>query len=379
MGEQDNVKFVDLSTRNSEFRQHICEAIGRVVDGGIFIGGEAVEKFEQEFADYIGVRHCIGVGNGLDALRIALTACGVAEGDEVIVPAQTFIATWLAVSQIGAVPIPVDIESSTALIDLERIESAISPRSTAIVAVHLHGRSCDLIKLRAIAEKYGLILIEDAAQAHGAIVEGQRIGSFGHAAAFSFYPSKNLGALGDAGAITTNSQAIASRVRLWRSYGSDESARYEHQVQGWNSRLDPIQAAVLLGFLPHLDEWNDRRRYFASQYREKLAGLNLFEELDGKLPLDKSVWHHFVIRSRGRDALQRALLNRGVSTQVHYPVMPGMTRAYRRPSQSERELEELFPCAFEHSRTVLSLPMHPWLNQDIATVIQSLQEIDSST
>jgi dTDP-4-amino-4,6-dideoxygalactose transaminase len=348
------VKFFDLQRAHGELAVPLREAVDRVMAAGHFILGPEVEAFEREFAAFCGTDHCIGVGNGLDALHLLLRAMGIGEGDEVLVPSHTFIATWLAVNQAGAIPVPVEPDPGTYNLDAARIAAAIGPRTRAIIAVHLYGQPAQMAALRGIARTANLLIIEDAAQAHGATFRDRRAGNLGDGAAFSFYPSKNLGALGDGGAVATNDAAIADRVRQLRNYGS--SRKYQHDIAGFNSRLDPLQAAFLRAKLPYLEAWNARRRDIAARYLQGLAGTSL------KLPavaLDcMPVWHQFVIRSDRRDELQAHLLRAGVETLVHYPLAPHLQPAYRAMGLRQGAL----PVAEMLQAQVLSLPMHPHLD-----------------
>jgi dTDP-4-amino-4,6-dideoxygalactose transaminase len=320
---------------------------------GRFILGEEVDGFEREFAAYCGAAHCIGVGTGLDALSILLRAHGVGPGDEVVVPAHTFIATWLAVTACGAIPVPAPVKLATGNLDPARVEEAIGERCSAVVAVHLYGQTADMTALRDITARRGLLLLEDAAQAQGATWRGARAGALGDGAAFSFYPGKNLGALGDAGAITTDDPRIAERCRLLRNYGSPE--KYVHTIKGQNSRLDELQASFLRVKLRHLDAWNERRRAAARRYTAQLQGVALPEVADGA----EAVWHLYVVRTANRERLQRRLAEAGIETLVHYPIAPHESGAYadeRVEPDHVREAELL-------SRTVLSLPIGPHLSE----------------
>ena len=310
------IEFLNLKRVNAPHQQAIQAAIQRVLDSGWYILGEETQAFEREFAQYCGAAHCIGVANGLDALHLILRAYGIGAGDEVIVPSNTFIATWLAVSQTGATPVPVEPMEATCNLDPARIEAAITPRTRAIMPVHLYGQPADMDAINEVARRHGLRVIEDAAQAHGARYKGRRTGVLGDAAAFSFYPGKNLGALGDGGAITTNDDALAATLRKLHNYGS--SVKYRHDIAGVNSRLDEIQAAVLRVKLPHLDAENAQRQALAACYLEALAGLplGLPAVLDGAEP----VWHLFVVRARQRENLQAQLSNRQIGHMVHYPI-----------------------------------------------------------
>lgn len=343
------VPFLDLHAAYLELKPEIDAAIARVLDSGWYILGPEVEAFEAEYAAYCEAEHAIGVANGLDALHLALLAMGVGPGDEVIVPSNTYIATWLAVSQCGATPVPVEPVEATYNIDPARIEAAITPATRVILPVHLYGQSADLDPILAIARKHGLRVLEDAAQAHGARYKGQRIGAHGDAVAWSFYPGKNLGALGDGGAVTTNDPALADRIRVLRNYGS--RVKYVNEVKGFNSRLDPIQAAVLRVKLRVLDEWNARRQAIAQRYLEGLAGSGLV--LPRVPEWAEPVWHLFVVRHPERDALVKRLNESGVGTLIHYPVPPHLQEAYVEMGFGVGA----FPMAERMAREVVSLPM----------------------
>lgn len=312
------IPFLNLRAPYRELQAELDAAYRRVMESGWYILGEEVEAFEAEYAAYIGVQHCVGVGNGLEALHLILRAYGIGPGDEVIVPANTYIATWLAVCYAGATPVPVEPVERTYNIDPARIETAITPRTRAIVAVHLYGQPADMDQINEIARRYGLKVIEDAAQAHGARHKGRRAGALGDAAGWSFYPGKNLGAFGDAGAVTTDDSDLAYRVRILRNYGSE--VKYYNEFKGFNSRLDPLQAAFLRVKLAHLDDWNDRRQQIADLYLKALAASDLI------LPVTpawaESAWHLFVVRCWRRDQLQRYLADQGIGTLIHYPVPP---------------------------------------------------------
>lgn len=353
--ERVNVPFLDLGAAYRELQSEIEAAVLASLRTGWYIGGKDVENFERDFAAYTGAAFCVGVGNGLDALHLALRAMEVGEGDEVIVPSNTYIATWLAVSQCGAVPVPVEPMESTANIDPSRIESAITPRTKAIIAVHLYGQPADMDSILAVARRHGLKVLEDAAQAHGARYKGRRIGAHGDAVAWSFYPGKNLGALGDAGALTTNDARIADRVAALRNYGS--RVKYVNEAKGYNSRLDPLHAAALRIKLGYLDEWNERRAACARRYNEGLkdCGLGLPAVPDWCSP----AWHLYVIRTERRDALQAALARAGVGTLIHYPIPPHLQQAYAELGYSEGRL----PIAERLSREMLSLPIGPQLDE----------------
>jgi dTDP-4-amino-4,6-dideoxygalactose transaminase len=343
-----NIPFYDLGAAQRTALADIQVALQRVASSGWYILGPELENFEREFANYCGSAHCVGVSNGLDALHLILRAYGIGNGDEVIVPSNTYIATWLAVTQAGATPVPVEPDEATHCIDPARIEAAVTSRTKAIIAVHLYGHTVDMAPIRNVVERCNLRLIEDAAQAHGARYRSQPAGTLGDAAAFSFFPTKNLGALGDAGGITTNDSALAEELRLLRNYGSRR--KYYNDKQGYNARLDEIQAAVLSAKLPHLDRWNEERRTFADIYLDRLAGIDglILPEI---APDVEHVWHQFVVRSAHRDDLQRALADAGIGTMIHYPVPPHRSRAY-----SGADWPAL-PLADKLALEILSLPI----------------------
>ncbi len=347
-----NVPFLDLKAPYRELKEEFDAASRRVMESGWFIVGPEVEAFESEFAAACGARHCVGVANGLDALHLILRAMGIGEGDEVIVPTNTYVATWLAVSYAGATPVAVEPDERTYNLDPARIEEAITPRTRAVMPVHLYGQTADMDAIREVAAPYGLKVIEDAAQAHGALYKGRPAGSLGDAAGFSFYPGKNLGAMGDGGAVTTDDDALADRLRVLRNYGS--RVKYYNELKGFNSRLDELQAALLRVKLRRLAAWNARRKEIAARYLHALEGVP-----DLTLPFVPSyadpVWHLFVVRHPERDRLQQHLSASGVGTLIHYPVPPHLQQAYsemgRRPGD--------FPVAESMARGVLSLPMGP--------------------
>lgn len=347
------IPFLDLKAPHIELRNEIDEAIKRVLDSGWYILGPEVDAFETEYAAYCESEHAIGVANGLDALHLALLAVGVGPGDEVIVPSNTYIATWLAVSQCGATPVPVEPDEATYNIDPARIEAAITPLTKVILPVHLYGQPADLDPILEIARRHGLKVLEDGAQAHGARYKGKRLGGHGDAVAWSFYPGKNLGALGDGGAVTTNDPDIADRIRMLRNYGS--RVKYVNEVRGYNSRLDPIQAAVLRVKLQHLDAWNARRRTIAAHYLETLKHQKL--TLPHVPDWAEPVWHLFVVRHAQRGALQQRLTEAGIGTLVHYPIPPHKQDAYAEQGFPP----EAFPLASRIADEVLSLPIGPHL------------------
>lgn len=355
------ILFLDLSSPYRELQPEIDAAVARVLSSGWYILGPEVEAFEAEWAAYCGAAHAVGLANGLDALTLALRALDIGEGDEVIVPSNTYIATWLAVSAVGAAPIPVEPDPATYNIDPTRIEAAITPRTKAVLPVHLYGQPVDLDPILEIARRRGLRVVEDAAQAHGARYKGQRIGAHGDIVCWSFYPGKNLGAMGDAGAVTTDDAELAERISLLRNYGSRQ--KYVNEEAGGNSRLDPIQAAVLRVKLAVLDDWTDRRRAVAALYSEGLRDSPLIVP-DGP-DWAEPAWHLYVVRSARRDALQSRLGEAGVGTLIHYPIPPHMQKAYANLGLSPDAL----PIARDLSAQVLSLPMGPHLTSEQAARI----------
>ena len=348
------VPFLDMSAPHAELAGEIDAALSRVASGGRYVLGPELEAFEERFAAYVGVGHCVGVGCGLDALHLALLAMGVGPGDEVLVPATTYIATWLAVTRTGATVVPVEPDPRTGNIDPRRLAGAVTFRTRAVVPVHLHGCPADMHAIREVARRHHLRVVEDAAQAHGARHHGRRVGALGDVGAWSFYPSKNLGALGDGGALTTDDARLAERLRSLRNYGSTE--RYVHAERGLNSRLDEIQAAVLSAKLGHLDAWNARRAAIAAIYLEGLADTPV------RLPVtpegDAHAWHVFAIRSERRDALAAHLGEAGIDTLIHYPVPPHLQAAYRDLGLGHGDL----PIAEAVARETLSLPIGPHLS-----------------
>ena len=345
------IPFLDLRAAYIELKPEIDEGVARVLASGWYVLGPEVEVFESEFASYCEARMCVGVADGLDALHLALRALDVGPGDEVIVPSNTYVATWLAVSQCGATPVPVEPDARTYNIDPLLIEAAITPRTKVILPVHLYGQPADMDPILAIARKHGLRVLEDAAQAHGARYKGQRIGAHADAVSWSFYPGKNLGALGDGGAVTTNDPELADRLRVLRNYGS--RVKYVNEVQGWNSRLDPIQAAVLRVKLRRLDAWNARRAAIAREYLDGLADANLV--LPEVPTWAEPVWHLFVVRHPQREALQAKLAEAGVGSLIHYPIPPHKQAAYAEAGFGQ----SAFPIASRMADEVLSLPIGP--------------------
>lgn len=365
------VPFLRLGETQFEVRNQIDIAIGRVLNSGIYILGPEVEEFEREFGEFCAADYCVGVGNGLDAIELSLRAVGVSPGDEVIVPANTYVATWLAISRCGAIPVAVEPNQQTFNIEAREIEGAITPRTKAILVVHLYGQPAHLRPILDLGKKYGLKVVEDAAQAHGTEYDGRRIGGHGDAVAWSFYPSKNLGALGDAGAVTTNNPEVADRVRTLRNYGSRK--KYYNESKGLNSRLDPIQAAILRVKLKYLDSWNAKRHMLADEYIQTIHDCSGIK-LPGTSAWGKTSWHLFVVRVEFRDRVQHVLAQNGIETLIHYPVTPHRQLAYREYSPRS------FPISEKMSSEVLSLPMRPNLSEDEArfvakTLVQAVSEL----
>lgn len=366
------IPFLDLRNINLREREAFHEALDRVLDSGYLIQGPELCQFEAEFAAYCGTKHCIGVANGLEAIHLILRAYGIGPGDEVIVPSNTFIATWLAVSYCGATPIAVEPNEGTYNINPARIEAVITPRTKAIIPVHLYGQPAEMESIIALARRHNLKVIEDAAQAQGAVYQGQRTGRLGTAAAFSFYPGKNLGALGDAGAVTTDDDELAGRLRMLGNYGS--AVKYHNQVKGYNSRLDELQAAFLRIKLRSLENDNARRSVIATQYLSALANSGLVLP---QVPVHcQPVWHLFVVRSTKRDELKKRLEERGVHTLIHYPIPPHMQEAYR----DQGLCEGTFSISERMHREVLSLPIGPTMTDEqveatIAAVLQVQEDL----
>ena len=360
------IKFLDLKKVNERFRAEMDAAVKRVLDSGWYLLGKEVEAFEQEFAAYCGTRHCVGVANGLDALTLIIKAYGFGPGDEIIVPANTFIATLLAVSANGCTPVLVEPDWNTRLIDVNQIESAVTPRTKAIMVVHLYGRAVEMETVWEVARRHGLKVIEDSAQAHGAKYQGVRCGNLGDASGFSFYPGKNLGCLGDGGAVTTNDDELMTKIRAIRNYGSDY--KYHHIYKGMNSRLDEIQAALLRVKLPHLDEDNARRREIAERYIREISNPHI--ELP-QLPTDPEghVWHVFAVTCTERDRLLKHLEERDIQTNIHYPTPPHRQAAYR-------ELGNLsFPISERMHREIVSLPMSSAMSdEEVSKVVEAVNE-----
>ena len=360
------VPFLDLRAAHAELAEELAEATQRVLASGRYLLGEELERLEAEFAAAAGAKHCIGVGSGLDALRLGLAARGIGPGDEVIVPGQTFIATWLAVSALGARPVPADVDPETHMIDPERVADAIGPRTRAVLPVDLYGHPYDRDAIGALARRHDLYVLADAAQAHGARFRGVPLGGFSDAA-WSFYPGKNLGALGDGGALTTDDDDLAATVRRLRNYGSVE--KYHHLDRGGvNSRLDELQAACLRVKLARLEEWNARRRSLAQRYLTELAGAGV--ALPRVDPLAEPSWHLFVVRSPERDALRARVAAAGVETGIHYPVPPHRQPAYAGTEAATASL----PCSDRAAGEVLSLPIGPHVRgEQVQRVIEAVK------
>lgn len=364
------VPFVDFRPMHNEIRNELDMAYQRVMDSNWFIQGHECLAFEKEYAAYVGAEYCVGVATGLDAIYLILRAMGVGVGDEVIIPSNTFIATALAVSYTGAIPIFVEPEITTFNIDTNRIEEKISTRTKAIIAVHLQGRPADMDSIRTIAKKHSIRVIEDAAQAHGSRYKGRRVGILSDAAAFSFYPGKNLGALGDAGCITTNDRELAGKIRALGNYGSDY--KYHHIYKGTNSRLDELQASFLRVKLPHLENWNNERRRIANRYMTEINN-SLIILPPASTKEYEHIYHVFVIRCEKRDELETYLTDRGIGTVKHYPIPMHLQQAYGDLEIHEGEL----PIAEEISRTVLSLPMYYGMSEDqIDYVIEKINSFN---
>ena len=362
------IPFLDMKPHYLEIKDELDEVYQRVMDSGWYILGGELDSFEEEFATYVGCKHCIGVGNGLEALQLVLMGSEIGAGDEVIVPANTYIASWLAISYTGARPVPVEPDPRTYNINPQGIEGSITPRTKAIMPVHLYGQPAEMEIIWQIAEKHRLTIIEDAAQTHGGWYRDRMAGNLGDAAGFSFYPSKNLGAFGDAGAVTTNDDELADKIRVLRNYGSRQ--KYYNEVKGHNSRLDPLQAAFLRVKLKHLEDWNRRRDRIAKHYLDNLRHIR-----DLGLPHVPSVvvpvWHLFVISHPERDRLQAYLKDHGIGTLIHYPVPPHLSEAYQELDYQVGD----FPITEKMANTFLSIPIGPHLSMDDADyVIETIQE-----
>lgn len=349
------IQFLSLKDINKQYQSELKEAASRVIDSGWYVLGEEVSSFEKEFAAYCGVKHCIGVSNGLDALKLILKAYGYGPGDEIIVPSNTYIASILAISEVGATPILVEPDIETYNLNPQLIEEKITENTKAILIVHLYGRAAEMESVCEIAQRYGLKVIEDAAQAQGAVYNGERTGNLGDAAGFSFYPGKNLGALGDAGAVTTNDDELANKIIALRNYGSHK--KYENLFQGYNHRLDEMQAAFLKVKLNHLDHENATRGFIAKSY---LEGIKNPEIILPKIPAQpgQHVWHVFVVRTKHRESLQTYLLDNGIQTMIHYPIPPHLQEAYNEWKNDH------YPISEQIHKEILSLPISPVQSQE---------------
>ncbi len=359
------IKFLNLNSAYKEIKRELNNTIQETIDQDSFILGRSVEKFEKEFANFTGSNYTVSLGSGLDALQLSIKGLGVKPGDEIIVPSHTFIATWIAVSLCGAIPIPVEIDLDTYNINYKEIEKEITEKTKAIVVVHLYGQSADLDEINKIAKKYSLYVIEDAAQAHGVQYKNKRVGSHSDIVAWSFYPGKNLGCFGDGGAITTNKEDIAKRIKCLRNYGSEE--KYIHNEIGINSRLDSIQASILSVKLKYIEEWNSRREVIAKRY------LNEIDNSEIILPkisnYSTHVWHLFVIRTKKRERLKSYLGKNGINTLIHYPIPPHKQKAYN--------LDISLPIAEEVAETILSLPIGPHLSKgEVSYIIDILNNFN---
>jgi len=356
------IPFLDMKPAYAELKAELDAAYARVMESGWFVLGKEVDAFEREYAAFCGTQHCVGLGNGLEALELVLRAWDLGPGDEVIVPSNTYIATWLAVTAVGATVVPVEPTPAGPNIDPERIAIAITPRTRAIMPVHLYGEPADLDAIMALADKHGLKVVEDVAQAQGAKVRGRRAGALGHAGAHSFFPTKNIGAFGDGGAVTTDDAALAERLRALRNYGS--RVKYVNIERGYNSRLDELQAAFLRVKLTKLDEWNERRRALAALYDDRLTGVpNL--ALPRAPQWAEPVWHLYVVRTRRRAELMKALDAAGIGTLIHYPVPPHLQQAY-----SDVGLPlGTYPLAETFADTVLSLPIGPHMKAEAVDAV----------
>jgi dTDP-4-amino-4,6-dideoxygalactose transaminase len=366
------VPFVDLKAQYLKFRSEMESAVCKVLESAHFIGGPVLEQFEREFAEFVGARFCVGVANGTDAITLAARASGIGAGDEVLVPANSFFATAEAISNAGARPVFVDVDPDTFHVDPKLASAAITPKTKAIVPVHLYGRVVDMAPIEALAQHHNLIIIEDCAQAHGVSLRGRTVGSSGRLTCYSFYPGKNLGAYGDGGAVTTSDPQLAQSLRMLREHGS--RVKYEHDAIGWNSRLDALQAAVLSVKLPHLQSWNESRRKHAARLANALAGSPI---IPPAVPAgSEHTFHLFVVRCSQRDELREFLAGMGIQTGIHYPVPLHLTRAYRgqgAPGPGS------MPVAERLANQIVSLPMYPELtDEQVAYVVDGIQDFTRS-
>lgn len=364
-----NIPFLNIHSQNEEIIEELTSNFKNIVSEGNYINGKQLYQFEKEFAKYVSANFCVGVGNGLDALTLSLRAIGIKKGDEVLVPSNTFIATWLSISNTGGTPIPIEPDINTFNIDHKLIEKEITKKTKAIIVVHLYGQPSKMDEIRKIANLYNLYLIEDAAQAHGASYKKKMIGSIGDITAFSFYPAKNLGALGDGGAITTNNKEFASKIRMLSNYGSQE--KYIHELKGVNSRLDELQATFLRIKLKNLDKDNNKRKSIAKRYLEELNNCDLI--LPNTIEEAEHVWHLFVVRSKNREKLKDDLSKLGIQTMYHYPTPPHKQNAYKESiSYKNRNLE----LTEKLSQEIISLPLYPGMTErEIDYIIKSIRSL----
>jgi dTDP-4-amino-4,6-dideoxygalactose transaminase len=354
------VPFLDLKAGYTELAEELDSAYHRFMESGWYVLGEEADAFEREYAEFVGTKHCVGVSNGLEALRIALEAAGIGPGDEVIVPSNTYIATWLAVTQAGATPIPVEPLPETFNLDPTKLEAAVTSRTSAVLPVHLYGQTADMDPICQVAEKHGLFVLSDCAQAHGATYHGRVAGSLAQAGATSFYPGKNLGAFGEAGAVTTDDDALADRIRVLRNYGSKK--KYQNEVRGWNSRIDGLQCAFLREKLAHLQDWTLRRARIAAYYAQHLSDIS-FLTLPTTPEAMNHAWHLYVVRCEQRDRLQQHLADADVGTLIHYPIPPHASDAYAEYNDTS------LPIAERLAQSVLSLPISPHLPLESAAYV----------
>ena len=359
------ITMVDLKKEYLSIKEEIDKAIKDVFNSGLFILGKQVESFEKEFASYLGVKHAIGVGSGTEAIHLALVAHGIKQGDEVITVPNTAVPTVSAIDFAGATPVFVDIDPDSHGMDITKLEKKITKKTNAIVPVHLFGHAADMDPLMEISKKHNLIVVEDACQAHGALYKNKKVGTIGNAGAFSFYPTKNLGAYGDAGMVVTNDKEIADRIKYLRNYGETEK-RYSHKIRGFNSRLDEIQAAILRAKLKHLDKWNNQRKNLASEYSSMLSGSSVKTAKEKEY--SKSCHHLYVIRTKKRDELKKFLRDNEVITNIHYPIPIYMQEAYRYLGIKKSEC----PVAEKYAERILSLPLYPQMPEEDVEKVSKL-------
>ena len=363
-----SIPLVDLALQHRQVEDEVRRGFDEILAAGTYVGGAVVGHFERQYAQFVGARHCIGVGNGTDAIELALRACGVGVGDEVILPANTFVATAEAVVRAGAVPVLADVDKECLLLDPESVDSVVGPATRAVIAVHLFGQTAPVERLQPVVAKHQLVLVEDAAQAQGAVRQGRSAGSLGHVSATSFYPGKNLGAYGDAGAVMTDDDDLARRVRLLGNHGSP--AKYQHEQLGFNSRMDALQAVVLTAKLARLTTWNEQRRAAADRYDKLLRHLPEVR-LPGRLPGNVDVWHLYVVRVPDRDTVLRRLNDTGIGAGIHYPVPVHLQPAFRSLGSGPGS----FPVAEGAAQEILSLPLYPGITEEQQErVVHALQQ-----